>query len=206
MSPEIDILQDRLQAAHLLAEKFLAYKNSDAVVVAVPKGGVPIGFALSELLNVSFEIMPCKKIQHPAYANKSIGSVSVDELIVSDGSRNIPQDYIYHQTVLIQQTLKNQSAYFRGDKKIVSLAGKTVILVDDVIQSGDTITACLRSIQKQKPERVILATAVATPEVLELLSGEVGEFVALQTEKKSHLHNVFPPVTDQEVKNILRAN
>jgi predicted phosphoribosyltransferase len=199
------MLQDRLQAAHLLAEKFLAYKNSDAIIVAVPKGGVPIGFALSELLNVSFEIMPCKKIQHPAYANKSIGSVSVDGFIVSDGSRNIPQDYIYHQTILIQQTLRNQSAYFRGDKEIISLGGRTVILVDDVIQSGDNITACLQSIKRQKPEKMILATAVATPEVLELLSGEVDEFVTLQTEKKIYLHNVFPPVTDQEVKNILRT-
>jgi putative phosphoribosyl transferase len=205
MSPEIVMLQDRLQAAHLLAEKFLAYRNSDAVVVAVPRGGVPIGFALSTLLNISFEIMPCKKIKHPAYANKSIGSVSVDDFIVSEGSRNIPQDYIYHQTILLQQTLKNQSAYFRGDKKIIALGGRTVILVDDVIQSGDTIMACLRSLKRQKADRIILATAIATPEIAELFSNEVDEFVALQTEKKN-LHNIFPPVTDQEVRNILAAN
>jgi putative phosphoribosyl transferase len=206
MSQETLVLQDRLQVAQLLAEKFLAYKNSNAVVVAVPRGGVPIGFALADLLNISFDIIPCKKIKHPAHGSKSIGSVSIDELVVNEGLRNIPQDYIYHQMILLQHTLRSKSMYYKGDRENISLTNRNVILVDDLIQSGDTIMACIKSIKSQYPTKIILTAAAATPEAMQMLSKEVDDFVPMQVERSNNLHAIFPPVTDEEVRNIISRN
>jgi predicted phosphoribosyltransferase len=203
MAPEILTLQDRLQVAHLLADKLLAYKNSDAVVVAVPRGGVPIGFALANLLNLSLEIVASKKIKHPAHGNQSIGSVSVDDLVIKEELRNIPQDYICHQVVLLQHTLKAKCAYYRGCNPVISLTDRTVIVVDDLIQTGDTILACLKSIKKQSPGKIIMASSTATPEAAQIISDEVDEFIALQIEKGNHLHGIFEPVSDEEVRKLL---
>jgi predicted phosphoribosyltransferase len=205
MAPENIILQDRLQVAHLLAEKLWAYKNTDAVVVAVPRGGVPIGLALADLLNISMEIVACKKIKHPAYGNKSIGSVSIDALVVKEELRNIPQDYIYHQVVLLQHTLRSKCEYYRGNNPVIPLSGKTVIVVDDMIQTGDTILACLKSIKRQNPERVIMTASISTPEGAQIVSNEVDEFISLQIEKGNQLHGIFEPVTDEEVRVLLNA-
>jgi putative phosphoribosyl transferase len=78
--------------------------------------------------------------------------------------------------------------------------------VDDLIQSGDTIMACVRSIKQQYPAKIILVTAIASPEATHMLSKEVDEFVPLQIEKGNHLHDIFPPVTDEEVRSLLSEN
>jgi putative phosphoribosyl transferase len=203
MAPEILMLQDRVQVAHLLAEKLLPFKNSDAVIVAVPKGGVPIGFALADVLNLPLEIVACKKIKHPAHGNQSIGSVSVDDLVIKEELRNIPQDYIFHQVILLQHTLRAKCEYYRGNNPVVSLAGRKVIVVDDVIQTGDTILACLKSIKKQDPGKIIMASSVATPEAAKIVANEVDEFISLQVEKGNHLHGTFEPVSDEMVRHLI---
>jgi putative phosphoribosyl transferase len=204
MAPEILALQDRLQVAHLLADKLLAFKNSDAVIVAVPRGGVPIGFALADVLNLSLEIIACKKIKHPAHGNQSIGSVSIDDVVIKEELRNIPQDYICHQVILLQHTLKAKCEYYRGSNPVLSLRKRTVILVDDLIQTGDTILTCLKSIKKQTPGKIVMASSICTPEAAHIISNEVDEFIALQIEKGNHLHGTFEPVSDEEVRRLLR--
>jgi predicted phosphoribosyltransferase len=204
MIPEKVIHQDMLQVAHLLGEKLMAYKNSDAVIVAVPRGGVEVGYHLSNMLNLELEIIPCRKIKHPGYSNQSIGSVSIDEASIIEECRNVPQDYIYHQILLIQHTLNADNDYYRSGSKPLSLTNRTVILVDDVMQSGDSMKACLKSIKKQSPGKVLVAVLVTSPEASSQIESIVDELIALRTDKSNLLNHHFSSVTNEGVRDMLR--
>jgi putative phosphoribosyl transferase len=101
-------LHNRRHAGRLLAEKLSPYKNSDAIVLAVPQGGVPVGREIANALHLPFEIIFSKRIKDPANSDVSIGAVSLDEVVLQESTTYIPQSYIYHQITLIQKTLQSE--------------------------------------------------------------------------------------------------
>ena len=206
MVPEYIIHHDILQVTHLLGEQLLQYKNSDAILVAVPRGGVEVGYHLANMLNIPMEISPCRKIKHPAYNNQSVGTVCIDDAVIKEESRNIPQDYIYHQIILLQHTLRADCDYYRTGRKAMSLTGKTVILVDDLVQSGDTLMACIKSIKKQKPLKIISAVLVTSPEAAMQVSAEVDDFISLRIDKSNYSQFHFSAVTNEGVRDLLNLS
>jgi putative phosphoribosyl transferase len=197
--------QDRLQAAQLLTDMLLPYRNTNAVVVAIPNNGVPTAYHIADALNLELEIIPCLKIKHPALGGESIGSVCIDEISMKDDTRNIPQDYIYHQVILLQHALKAKSNFLRGKRPAVVLTDRPVILIDDSVQSGDTMMACLKSIKRQKPESISIAVPVVSPYVAKQLAKEVNRFFCLSLNKVNTPRN-SGFVTDEEVKTLLNKS
>jgi putative phosphoribosyl transferase len=199
-------IRNRRQAAHLLADKLSAYKNSNAIVVAIPYGGVPVGYQLAKELHLQFDVVPCKKIGHPADSKKSIGSVSVDEVVINEGVEDIPCDYICHQIILNQNALKAQQIFFNTNTAPLDVKGKTIILVDDVLSNADTVMACLKSIKKHQPEKIIVAAPVATQEAASQLYFKAGDLVLLSVDNnmraetfyEEHLH-----IKDEEVRDLI---
>lgn len=206
MIPEYIIHHDILQVTHLLGEQLLQYKNSDAVLVAVPRGGVEVGYHLANMLNIPMEVSPCKKIKHPAYSNQSVGAVSIDDAIIKEECRNIPQDYIYHQIILLQHTLRADCDYYRTGRKAMNLTGKTVILVDDLMQSGDTLRACIKSIKKQNPLKIIAAVLVTSPEAAIQVSAEADDFISLRIDKSNYSQLHFSTITSEGVRDLLNLS
>ena len=200
-------IQDSEQAAWLLSEKLMVYKNSNAVVGAIPCGGVPIGYHLATILQLPFEIIPCKKIRHPGLHNESIGSVSMDDAVIHEGQNRIPQDYIYHQIILLQRSLQSKYKFYKGNKKSVNLKNKDVILVDDLLQTSDSMLAGLKSIKNQEPSKIIVAVSLATQNALLQIEGQADETVILQTvgdqQTAYTLHTKFPLVKDEEVRDYI---
>lgn len=203
---EINIDFSRERAARLLAGKLLNYRNSQAIVVGVPKGGIPIAQGISRILNLPLELMLGKKIQHPGIRGESIGSVSTDEIVINERTRRIPQDYVYHQIRVIKNELLNQRRFFCGDHKSLSLENKVVILVDDFVASGDTLVVCLKSIRKQNPEKIIVALALSSRAGMSQIVPHSDEIIVLDImddpfafeEAKQN----FPPVTADDVKDL----
>lgn len=156
------VLENRENAGRLLAGKLNAYKNSDTVVLAVPYGGIPVGYQLATALHLPFEIIFSKRIKHPANSDLCIGAVTKDEVVLHDSAKFIPRDYISHQISQLQHRLKKQYSTFYPEAEKNSLDKKTVILVDDVLRDREEISVCLRSIEKQNVDEVILAVPVVT--------------------------------------------
>lgn len=203
----ISKFKDRADAARLLANKLIEFKNKkDVIVVAILAGGVPVGYHLAALLDIPFDIVPCKKINHPANQDKTIGSVTLNEISIHD-DMNIPGDYIHHQVRQIQNELTARYKLYMDDRKPIALTGKTVILVDDRLKTGDTMLACLRSIKKQKPAKVIVAVPVTTLAASHQIIAEVDDFICIiKTFDFQHTDNFYenlPRVSDEEVKNFL---
>jgi putative phosphoribosyl transferase len=173
------ILQNRKHAGRLLAEKLSPYKNSDAIVLAVPQGGVPVGREIANALHLPFEIIFSKRIKDPANSDISIGAVSLDEVVLQESTKFIPQSYIYHQITMIQKMLQTEFNKYYSDKEKKPLTDKTVIIVDDVLRETEELTACLLSVRKQNPKNIIIAAPVGTIKAANLLAEEEYQFVYL---------------------------
>lgn len=204
------IFQNRKHAAHLLGERLMDFCNTDAIVMAVPGGGIHVGYYLANQLNLRLEAIPCKKIKHPADGSKTIGAVSTEAVVIHEEDHNIPQDYIYHQIQLLRHVIQGiNTRYYCGHKQ-PSLKNKTVILVDDLIMTGDTMLACLRTIKKQEPARVIVVVPAVTPEATRAIANDMDEIVYLTieptTQSIASLYDDFPIVSEEEVIALLELN
>ena len=191
----------------MLAEKLKAYKNTNAVVVAIPHGGVPVGYYLSKELHLPLEVVLCKMIKDVVDSHKSIGSVSLDGVAMPGENLHIPQDYICHQVALLQHNLRTQLRFYYQDRKPLDLNGRVVILVDDRLETDSQMLACLRSIRNQRPEKIIVAVPVANSRAAQEVEREADDFVCLlmpaRVEAAEAFYEYLPEVTDDEVKVLL---
>lgn len=177
------VIRDRRQAGWLLADALMHFRNSNAVVIGIPYGGAVVGYHLAKRLNLSFDVIACKAILHPADERKTIGSVTADQAVIHDDAYDIPRDYVYHQIVLRQNALRSQQAFYHSAKtEIISIADAKVIVVGDIVKSADSLIASIRTLYHQKPKELILAASLVTPDVARQLASEVDEIVSLFTE------------------------
>jgi putative phosphoribosyl transferase len=200
-------VHNREHAGLLLAEKLRRFKDSKTVVIGVSRPGALIGYHLASALHLPFDFVPCKKINHPSNTNKSIGSISVSEVIIHEDARDIPREYIYRQIVLNQNALKaQQQAPYKSNHAQDSVENKTVIIVGDILNSADAVLAGLRSIKKQKPEEIIVAAPAATPEVISRLLHEADDVVVLTAEnnvRKENFYEEYSLTSDEVVKELI---
>jgi putative phosphoribosyl transferase len=170
------VLRDREHASRLLSEKLLSYKNSDAVIVALPPGGVPVGNHLALLLMLPLDVMIARQIKHPAHSDRYIGAITADDVFLQDEASSIPQHYIYHQIHQIQHRIKSETDAFHRTLPKQNLKGRPVILCDTTIFQTNCLAACLQSLRNQQPSRIIVATLLATSKAAFLLTDQELEF------------------------------
>ncbi|HEY0653025.1 MAG TPA: phosphoribosyltransferase family protein [Chryseosolibacter sp.] len=203
------LFQNREEAGYQLSQALSEYRNTNSTVVGVPHGGVSVASVIAEALSLPLEVMPCRKIKHPADPKKSIGSVSESEVYVHDCSHTIPQDYVYHQIVLLRNGMSAERKKYYGPEKPQSLRYRTVILVDDILSTSDTILACLRDIRKQNPLKVVVAVPIVGAEAARVVSTEADDLKFIKMEPAlASPHEYFaayPRVNDEEVKALLHS-
>lgn len=196
--------ENRQHAAYLLAERLLKYRSTDAVLVAIPRGGVITGYYLSQLLGIDLEVLPCKRLRNPADVSQSIGSVTANEVILHEGDHDIPQNYVYHQVKMLQRALEREQAQYYPASRPASLAGKTVIVVDDFVTTGDSILAVLKSVVRQKPGKIVVATPVIAEDALQNLYNVCDEVIylrqAMRFESAKRLYKKLDDVSTAEAK------
>lgn len=141
------IFKNRKEAGEILAGKLLKLNSKDTIVLAVPRGGVPVGFEVARLLQVPLEPIMIKKIGHPANKEYAIGATSMDEFFIAS-QEHIPKEYIDAELVLIRKRLTEMYSKFMGQKKPTNLKGMNVILVDDGMATGHTMMATLHVVKK----------------------------------------------------------
>jgi putative phosphoribosyl transferase len=196
------MFRDRIEAGILLAEKLRKYKNDKGIVLAVPRGGVPVAYAVARELNLPIELVLTKKIGHPANKEYAIGAASLSDFFIIP-HEGVNEDYIQRELVGIRRRLKEMHKKFMGDKEPESLQGKTIIVIDDGIATGNTLLGTINVLRKSKPARIVIAVPVASESAMEKLSTEVDEVVAVLIPEIFYgvgaFYEDFEQVTDEEV-------
>src|SRR5688572_17685969 len=126
---------DRYDAAMQLATRLEKYKNEEGVILAVPRGGVPIGYYLAKHLDFALDLLMTKKIGHPLHEEYAIGAIGIEESIIED-TENISPEYIEQATKRIRQQLREGYKRFMGDRDPADIRNKLVIVVDDGVATG----------------------------------------------------------------------
>jgi putative phosphoribosyl transferase len=203
---------DRCDAGQLLAARLGQYaKRADVIVLGIPRGGVVVAAEIARALSVPLDIYITRKIGAPFNAELAIGAVASDgtvfvdrrlahELHMSDRDITRAADVQKHE-------IQRRMDLYRRNRPPLIVQNKTVILVDDGIATGATTIAALRALQKQNPQRVILAAPVAPPQVIPLLRAECDEVIVLATPEQfvavGCFYTDFEQVTDEEVLELL---
>ena len=202
------IFKNRTDAAQQLARRLEKMNLSGAVVLAVPRGGVPVGFEIAKTLQLPLDVFLSKKIGHPDNPEFAIGSVTLESSVLGSRAEYVDPEYLEEQTAAIRRQLRERYRRFRGGRQPLELQGKTVILVDDGVATGNTLFAAIDDIRRKNPAKIIVAIAVAPPEAARKLSQRADELVCLLVADDFYavgqFYEDFSTVEDEEVTALLR--
>lgn len=205
------MFKNREEAGRLLYKELLEYKDKkDAIIVTIPRGGLPIGYTLAKQLNLPLEITLSKKIGHPYNKEYAIGAVTLEDKILSRAASQVSEDYIDEETIKIRQLLKERFKQYYGTDKPISLKGKTVIIVDDGVATGNTLISSIQLIEKQQPAKIVVALPVASKSALKRIRDLilVENTICLDAPENfravGQFYNEFNQVNDKEVIELLR--
>ncbi|MGH7117482.1 MAG: phosphoribosyltransferase [Acetobacteraceae bacterium] len=201
--------RDRAEAGRTLAARLVAYKDRMPLVLALPRGGVPVGYEIARALAAPLDVMLVRKLAAPGQPELAIGAIALgaDPEIVTDPDLIAALGISDAELAAIERRafdeLYRKRALFLAGRPPVLVAGRTAILVDDGIATGATMRAALRATRAAKPERITLAVPVAPPDTLKALASEADEIVCLERPRRftavGRFYQRFPQLDDREV-------
>jgi erythromycin esterase-like protein/predicted phosphoribosyltransferase len=204
--------RNRNEAGRLLAEKLTAYANrSDVLVLALPRGGVPVAYEVARRLGAPLDVFLVRKLGVPGYEELAMGAVATSGVrVLNDQIVNglgIPSYVIDAVAAQEQQELERRERLYRGGRPPPDVRGRTLILVDDGLATGATMRAAVMALRQLQPARIVVATPTASPEICEELRSEVDEVICAITPEPflavGHWYEDFSQTTDDEVRNLL---
>lgn len=211
-TPQFRLLSDRREAGKLLASRLRAYRDQQAIVLALPRGGVPVAREIARELSAELDVLVARKLGAPGQEELAIGAVT------ADGTRylneellqmlRVPADYVMQVTEQQQEVARRRQLRLRDDLAPLQVAGRLVILVDDGLATGATMRAAVWSLRRQHPGKLVVAVPVGAAESCASLEPEVDELVCLLRAQPFHsvgmYYRDFEQVSDEEVVELLR--
>jgi putative phosphoribosyl transferase len=205
-------LENRSQAGRALAERLCRYNEAAGVLVlALPRGGVPVAWEIAEALGAPLDVLVVRKLGAPGWPELAAGAIAsggirvLNRDVIED--LRITEEALEHVAAEEYRELERRERVYRGDRQRVPIAGRTVILVDDGVATGATIRAGIAALRQQDPERIVVAVPVAPPDTLELLRSEADEVVCLAAPVMfraiGEWYRDFRQVSDDEVCELL---
>lgn len=206
--------KDRTDAGRQLASKLRKYADTDSLVIAIPRGGVVVGYQISNELHIPLEIIIPRKIGAPMQPEFAIGAVAGRDILMINKEviqhLDIPQNYIIDEAKRQRQEIVRRDQVYNAGRERISPEGKTVILVDDGIATGYTMIASARVIKKMNPARLIIAVPVAPPDSIPMLKSEADEVIVINTPSPFHAvgewYDFFDQTTDEEVITLIHSS
>ena len=184
------VFEDRNEAGEILARSLESFRGKNAVVLAIPSGGVPIGLAISIHLDLSFDMLIIRKLPIPGNPEAGFGAISLEgDMILNDSlvkMLGLSDEVIEEQAELVLEELKARNRIFRGNRPQTDLKGKVVILTDDGLASGYTMMVAARMVGRQQPERIVVAVPTASLHTIDLIAEEVDEIICLNVRTGSY--------------------
>ncbi len=204
--------KDRVDAGRRLASALAAYNKADAVVVALPRGGVVLGAEVAKALALPLDLVIPRKIGHPRQPEYAIAAVAeCGELASNAGEvERVDPEWFRAEVERQQQEAHRRRQIYLGGRAALKLAGKTAIVVDDGIATGLTMFAALRDIRRAGAARIVVAVPAAPAETVARLRREVDEVVVLAGDEYylgavGAYYDDFPQVSDVEVVAVLKS-
>jgi predicted phosphoribosyltransferase len=203
---------DRADAGRQLAEALGHYRGRpDLLVLALPRGGVPVAFEVSRILGAPLDVLVVRKLGVPGHPELAMGAVVAGSTRVVNtdvvAAHGIPDHVIDRVAASEQSELKRRERAYRGTHPPPDIRGKTVILVDDGLATGSTMRAAAESVRQQAPSRLVAAVPAAAPQVCDDLRDAVDEMICLITPEPFHAvglwYTDFSQTTDDEVRDLL---
>jgi len=204
---------DRSDAGRRLAGKLSHLKERKPVVLALPRGGVAVGFEIARALGAPLDIVLVRKIGVPWQPELALGAVTdgaspevfVDRNLAA--TLRIPESYVERETARQLEELERRRTAYCAGRPAVDIAGFSGIVVDDGIATGATMRVALQAVRRRGPGRTILAVPVAPPDTLASLRGEADEVVCLETPVElgaiGYYYGDFHQMSDREVTDLL---
>lgn len=202
------MFRDRKHAARILADKLEKYAGTDGVVLAIPRGGVVLGYELANILGLPLEIVLTQKIGHPYNQEYSIGSVSLFGAVFNDDF-GVDENYIRRETEAARKVLREKYEMYMSGRTPVDFKNKIVILADDGIATGNTMLSVIEMLIRGKAAEIIVAVPVASHSAIRKISSYVNVMIYCLTIPDnfcavSQVYESFEQVSDEEVVELLR--
>ncbi|WP_445505252.1 phosphoribosyltransferase [Microvirga sp. G4-2] len=213
MQPGDLSFRDRSDAGRQLVPLLMAYAADDVVVLALPRGGVPVAFEVAKALRAPLDLIFVRKIGAPGHAEYGVGAV-VDgahpQVVLNEealGFVGVPPGYIEEETQRQLQEIERRRQHYLAGRQPVDVRGRVAIVVDDGIATGSTVRAALKGLAQVRPARLILAVPVAPKDAVNRLRAEADEVICLMTPEPFYAvgqhYDDFRQTSDREVTTLL---
>ena len=205
------MFKDRTDAGHQLADLLRDHDIEADLVLAIPRGGLPVGRVVADRLNAQLDVVSARKLGAPWNQELAIGAVASDGTVCLNDSLvaqfRIRESYITDQIGRQREVAKEKLKRYRGDRPPLDLRGKRVVIVDDGIATGATMTVCARQVRNADAERVVVAAPVAPPDTVERLHSEADEVICVGTPPYfgavGEFYELFEQVSDDRAEACL---
>ncbi len=209
-----ELFKDRKEAGKKLATKLKRFSEKEVIVLAIPRGGVVVGYEIAKEIHASLDIVVPRKLRAPNQPELAIGAITEDGTVILEeeivNSLNVSNDYIKMESQRQKSEIDRRVRAYKGAEKIPDLTGLHVIVVDDGVATGATMKAALASVRKRGAKSVILAIPVASSRALKMLEKEADETICLFTPQPffaiGQFYRHFEQTSDEEVKELLKKN
>jgi putative phosphoribosyl transferase len=205
--------EDRIHAGCLLAMSLASYRGKHPLVLAIPRGGVPLGRVIADSLGGELDVVLVHKLGAPASSEVAIGSVSEDgEVTLGTYAREleVSEDYLKAEIAAQTDLLHQRRAMYTPVKPPADPAGRTVLVVDDGLATGLTMIAALQAVRARKPAHLVAAVPVSPPDTLEKVRALADDTVCLHVPRDfgsvGRFYGDYSAVTDDEVVELLRPS
>ena len=206
------LFRDRKEAGRFLARKLMAYADrSDVLVLALPRGGVPVAWEVAQVLHAPLDVFLVRKLGLPGHEEFAMGAIASGGVrVLNDDvvrALGVSRDTIEAIAARERRELERRERIYRGDRPAPDVRGRTVILIDDGLATGSTMRAAVAALRQQKPARIVVAVPVGAAETCAEFQDEVDEAICALTPEPFYAVGVwygdFSQTTDEEVHDLL---
>jgi predicted phosphoribosyltransferase len=206
------IFADRREAGRFLAGKLMEYVNRpDVLVLALPRGGVPVAYEVARALHAPLDVFLVRKLGLPGREELAMGAIASGGVLVLNEdlvrALRVPRNVLESAIAAEREELERRDRIYRGDRPPPDVRGRTVILVDDGLATGSTMRAAVAALRQQGPARVVVAVPIGAPETCAEFEREADEVVCAVTPQPFHAvgfwYGDFSQTTDEEVRDLL---
>jgi predicted phosphoribosyltransferase len=207
------LFRDRQDAGRRLAEKLRGYAGTDAIVLALPRGGVPVAAEVAARLGVPLDVFMVRKLGVPGHTELAMGAIASGGVRVMNEDvvrgLGIPQNVVETVAQGEAAELERREVAYRGAQPPVDVRGRTVILIDDGLATGATMRAAVQALRARNAARIVVAVPVGAPETCHMLAAEADEIICAVAPEPflavGYWYENFAQTTDKEVQSLLSA-
>lgn len=205
------MFDDRKDAGQRLGRALVSYLGKDVLVLAIPRGGVEVGYEVARTLDADFSLVIARKLPFPNNPEAGFGAIAEDgsTIIIQEATYGVPQDTLERTVEFQREEIERRIQALRKGKPLPNLKGRTVILVDDGIAMGSTMRAAIKLCKNQEAARIVVAVPVTGESVAREIGALVDEIVVLEKPRffraVAQVYRNWYDVSDQEVLEIMET-